>query len=237
MPLPGISMSGRWIKRYSLDDEGVNMYKSKIAFLIFILGSLSLIIATFITTIPLSNLDQQINETRSNVENHLSQTKNTLSMAIFNELKYLKYQMDSFQKNVLIQTNAPQQAIDHLEKRMEKEMSKLVESWQTLNSGKDYKKSLLSIKEDIDKIMTNTSLSHKDKLDQLELLWAKGVAIVNSKQTEAEEQFENNKDLLNSLKQKTDKWKFWFTVSQIVGLLLIFASQLFEKNTVSNPNK
>jgi len=213
------------------------MYKSKIAFLLFILGSLSLIIATLITTIPLSNLDQQINETRSNVENHLSQTKNTFSMAIFNELKYLKYQMDSFQINVLIQTNAPQQAIDHLAKRMEKDMSKLVESWHTFNSGKDYKKSLFSIKEDINKIMTNTSLSHKDKLDQLELLWAKGIAIVNSKQTEAEEQFENNKDLLDSLKQKTERWKFGFTITQIVGLLLIFASQLLEKNTVPNPNK
>jgi hypothetical protein len=213
------------------------MYKSKIAFRLFILGSLSLIIATLITSIPLSNLDHEINETRSNVDKHLSQTKSTLSMGIFYELKYLKIQMDYFQRNILIQTNAPQQAINHLEKRIEKDMSKLVEGWHTLNSGKEYNTTLSSVREDINKIMTNTSLSHKEKLDKLDLLLAEGVKKADSKQTEAEKQFDRNQDLLISLKQEAATWRFWFTITQVIGLILIFASQLLEKSTITHLKK
>lgn len=210
------------------------MYRSKIAILLFIVGSFFLITATLISTILLTNLEQKNIKTGIKINKHISETRHILSMSTYYELKYLKYQMDAFQRNVLIQTNAPQKAIEHLEKRMEKDMSNLAEGWQTLNSGNDYNNILQEIRKKTNNIKTNTSLNNQQKLDILEDLWIEGINKVNSKQTDEEKQFDKDLKLMVTLKQKIANWKNYFTISQIIGLLLIFASQFLEKTTIAN---
>lgn len=218
-----------------IGDKGrQKMYRLKKAVLFFIIGSFLLITATLISTILLPNLEQKNIETSFNINKHLSGTRHILLMSTYYELKYLKYQMDAFQRNILIQTNAPQKAIEHLEKRMEKDMANLAKGWQTLNSGNEYNNILQEIRKKTNDIKTSTSINNQEKLDMLEDLWVEGINKVNSKQTDTEEQFDKDQKSLVTLKQKIAKWKNYFTIFQIIGLLLIFASQFLEKTTIAN---
>ncbi len=199
-------------------------------------GSFFLIAATYISTVSLTNLEQRITETSGSLDGHLSKTKSILSMSIFYELKSLKFQMDAFQRNVLVQTNAPHKAIEYFNKRMEKEMGKLAEGWNTLMSGKEYNNIKSEIVKKTDEIKTNSSLTHLEKIEKLMALKLEGVKKLNSRQTEAEKQFDKNKLLLVTFKKQHANWKSCFMWFQIFGLILIFLSQLFEKFIVK-PNR
>jgi len=217
--------------------KNIKMNRLKIAIILFVLGSFFLIAATFISTIKLSNLERQITKNSNDIDEYLSQTKSTLMMAIFYEVKNNKFQMDAFQRNFLIQTKAPPEAVLHFNERLQKDMSKLAEGWNTLMAGKEAN----DIKEEIIKttneIQKNPSLNHSEKMEKLIDLEREGIEKLNSRLKEEAEQFDKTKLLLLDLKKQHSDWKNHYTWLQILGLILIFVSQLFEKSIPDRPTK
>ncbi len=203
-----------------------------ISIYLFVTGSVLLVIATYISTVHLYRLEQKISETTPSIDKQSSSTRHNLLMIIMYELKHLKYQMDNFQHNVLLQLKTPTEHTDHLKKRMERDMGRIAEGWSTLWTEAAYEEIKKEISSKIEAIKGNEALSNEEKLDKLEAIWIDGVSRFNTKQKEAEKQAEKDRRTLESLKKRNAIWKRIFAIAQISGLILVGWSQ-FTQITVS----
>ena len=107
---------------------------------LLLLGTISIGFATYFSTGVLPNLESKINEIYLSINQHISETRNTILMISFYELKDIRYQMDEFQRNIVLQINPSPNVISIIEKRMIKNTIKTTKGFAILLTGDEYKR-------------------------------------------------------------------------------------------------
>jgi uncharacterized membrane-anchored protein YhcB (DUF1043 family) len=193
---------------------------------LLILGTTSISFATYIYIVVMPNLESKINNTYLNIDQHISETRNLILMILSYELKDIRYQMDQFQRNIFLQINPSSNAISTLEEKMFNNKIRTTEGWSVLLTRDNNLQAKNEYETKIESIMKNGTLKNEEKIIKINIIRDKEVKRVNDKQKELEENYKVNKKSLEELKKKLVKWRKFFFILQIVGLIVIGISQL-----------
>ena len=193
---------------------------------LLILGTISISFATYIYIVAMPNLESKINNTYLNIDQHISETRNLILMILSYELKDIRYQMDQFQRNIFLQINPSSNAISTLEEKMFNNKIRTTEGWSILLTRDKNLHAKNEYETKIESIMKDGTLKNEEKIIKINIIRDKEVKRVNDKQKELEENYKVNKKSLEELKKKLIKWRKFFFILQIVGLIVICISQL-----------
>lgn len=193
---------------------------------LLILGTISISFATYIYIVVMPNLESKVNNTYLNMDQHISETRNLILMILSYELKDIRYQMDQFQRNIFLQINPSSNAISTLEEKMFNNKIRTTEGWSILLTRDNNLQAKNKYETKIESIMKNGTLKNEEKIIKINIIRDKEVKRVNDKQKELEENYKVNKKSLEELKKKLVKWRKFFFILQIVGLIVIGISQL-----------
>lgn len=194
--------------------------------ILLLIGTIFISFATYKYSFILPGLEFKINETYLDLDQHMSKTRNTQLILSFYELKDIRYQMDEFQRNILIQINSSPNSISNIEARMIKNVSNNTKGLAILSTGDNKLKAVREYEDKINGIMRNNNLNFEERIREIDLIKNKEINRINNVQKESEDNFSNNKKYLKELK---DKLKINRTISliiQIIGLFCICMSQL-----------
>jgi hypothetical protein len=193
---------------------------------LLLLGTISIGFATYISTVVLPNLESKINETYLNMDKYISETRNTILMISFYELKDIRYQMDALQRNILLQINPSPNVISIIEKRMIENIINTTKGLAILLTGDKNLQAKNEYEAKINSIIKNNTLKLEEKIKEIDIIKNKEVKRINDKQKESEENYKDNKKSLEEFKNKLIKHRKIFLILQIVGLICICISQL-----------
>lgn len=199
--------------------------------ILLLIGTIFISFATYKYSFILPGLEFKINETYLDLDQHMSETRNTQLMSSFYELKDIRYQMDEFQRNILIQIKSSPNSISNIEARMIKNALNTTKGFAILSTGNNKLKAINEYEDKVNSIMKNNNLDFEEKIKEIDLIKDKEINRINNIQKGSEDNFSNNKKNLKELK---DKLKINRTISliiQIIGLFCICMSQLMLATT------
>jgi len=193
---------------------------------LLLIGTILISFSTYKYSFILPSLEFKINETYLDLDQHISETRNKQLMLSFYELKDIRYQMDEFQKNILIQINSSPNSISNIEARMIKNVLNNTKGLAILSTENNELKATSEYEEKINGIMRNNNLNFEERIREIDLIKNKEINRINNVQKESEEKFKNNKKNLKELKKKLKINRNISLIIQIIGLFCICISQL-----------
>lgn len=202
--------------------------KYKIEWVVFfkLLGFLSIVIATIVSTILIANIENQISVLNKKIEEFKDSRIMTGFVKIDSGEKFTQRKIDLLESDILTISKSGDNYVDIFRKRAVGITSEMAMQWAYLLSEDQAESEVKKVELAISRIVNNKKLSTIEIFDQVEKIYKQKQAEASERLKQKHIKWHQNIGSLGILESRKYFWHTIFVWFQIIGLILISSAEI-----------
>ena len=191
-----------------------------------LLGFLFVVIATFLSTVRIPAIDRKVSEREKAIDKfNYSRIMVGICKLDYGE-HFTQRRIDLFEANQMVGISKEKQGVKKLRERVLKNTAELARCWASFWGGEDASATLENTNANLDKILSDESMTVEAKITEVEKLWTDNQDKASSRLRDAHKKFKSNKRVKKDLEDERLFWFRFFIWLQISGLILFSGAEI-----------